>query len=58
MVLTSKDGHILLSCQGSQPVDITDDMADGVAEGTVSMDGVDRTYRVTGSDGQYDVEMR
>lgn len=57
MVVEGDDGTVQLMAKNGKVVDITDDIADGRAEGTVTVDGATRTYTVTGTPGAYEVQL-
>lgn len=57
VVVEGEDGTVSLVIGSSEPVDITEDIADGRAEGTVTVDGDTVGYTVTGTSGAYEVQL-
>lgn len=57
MVAEGDDGSVHLVVGDADPVDITEDMADGHAEVTVEVDGQARAYTVTGQSGSYEAHL-
>lgn len=57
VVVEGEDGTVSLVIGSSEPVDITEDIADGRAEGTVTVDGNTVGYTVTGTSGAYEVQL-
>ena len=49
-----EDGKIYLTSEGVK-IDITEDLEDGVAEGTYEMEGLETSYKVTEKDGEWDI---
>lgn len=54
--IEEKDGKVYLNT-GSESIDITDDISDGKATGTLEMDGMTMNYTVTGDAGEYNLEL-
>lgn len=54
MVLESSDGHVVLAPEGTEPIDLTDQLAtNGAATGTYEKDGATYVYRVSGEPGNW-----
>lgn len=49
-----EDGKIYLTSEGVK-IDITEDLEDGVAEGTYELNGLETSYKVTEKDGEWDI---
>lgn len=54
MVLESSDGHVVLAPEGTEPIDLTDQLkANGAATGTYEKDGATYVYQVSGEPGNW-----
>ncbi len=56
VVVEDKDGRVYLNI-GEEIIDITEDFIDGEAKGTVSIDGTNYDYTITGNAGEYDLSI-
>ncbi|MBO5426310.1 MAG: hypothetical protein J6A25_12445 [Lachnospiraceae bacterium] len=56
VIVEDKDGRVYLKI-GEEITDITEDFADGEAKGTVSIDGTNYDYTITGNANEYNISI-
>ncbi len=56
VIVEDKDGRVYLNI-GEEIIDITEDFADGEAKGTVSIDGTNYDYTITGNGNEYNINI-
>lgn len=56
VIVEDKDGRVYLNI-GEEIIDITEDFADGEAKGTVSIDGTNYDYTITGNANEYNINI-